>query len=102
VNTPKILDTVVACAIFCWMACGVVWIALRRSKERRAEAEEQARERSAAERAIARVAAGMPANHPETPGAPGEYEATWLGAHYAWFADQLADIDASIPEAGAP
>jgi hypothetical protein len=92
-----ILGIVVACVIFAWMACCVVWIVLVRSADRRAEAEEQARDRKAAERVSARIAAGMPAGHPETPGGLTKHELVWLGAHYAAWTDELADIDVANP-----
>jgi len=102
VNPPKILEMFLRLAVVAVLACGVAWIALGR---RRAEAREQDWQRQGAacraradiyciEQALRMDAAGMPANHPDTPGPPPAWELAWLGDTYGHFASQLADIGA--------
>jgi hypothetical protein len=95
VNDAKLFNLVLGCAICAWVSCGFAWIAWQRRQERRAAAASRVRQRAEeARRAWARVNIGMPVNHPETPGTPGEREATWLGHHYAaWDAELPAEDD---------
>jgi hypothetical protein len=73
-------------AVGLFLTCGFTAIAAARSRRERREVE-----RAAAFRA--RLNAGMPLRHPDTPGPPGLAELRKHHALYEFIAGQLADIE---------
>lgn len=93
----NLTDFIIGATILAWLAVAVVFIAWRRSRDRRHEidqaaaqrAEAAAAERKEAWRVMIRARAGMGAGHPETPGPSLEPDPD-AARYLAWLEDAPA------------